>query len=77
MKMMARCIALDMDCAALCQLAAAAMARNSDNAQAICALCAEVYQRCGDECAKHDHAHCQACARDCHACAKACRAMAH
>ena len=76
-KMMARCIALDMDCAALCHLAAAAMARNSKHAKAICALCAEVCQSCGDECAKHQHDHCQACARDCHACAKTCRAMAH
>jgi len=76
-KMMARCIALDMDCAALCQLTAAAMARGSDNARAICALCAEVCQRCGDECAQHQHDHCQACARACHACAQACRAMAH
>ena len=76
-KMMVRCIALDMDCAALCHLAAAAMARGSEHAKAICALCAEVCQSCGDECAKHDHDHCQQCARDCHACAKACRAMAH
>lgn len=75
--MMVHCIAQDMDCAALCQLAAAAMARNSEHAKAICALCAEVCQSCGDECAKHPHDHCQACARDCHACAKACRAMAH
>jgi hypothetical protein len=31
-KMMARCIALDVDCAAICQLAAAAMARESEHA---------------------------------------------
>jgi len=59
-KMMARCIALDMDCAAACQLAAATMARGSEFAKAICALCADICQACGEECAKHKHDHCQA-----------------
>ena len=75
-KTMARCIALDMDCAQLCALAAAVMARGSDHAGAICTVCAEVCQACGDECAKHDMEHCQQCARACHACADACRSMA-
>lgn len=76
-KMMARCIALDMDCAQICALAAAFMARGSDHAQAVCALCADICQVCGDECARHDMAHCKACAKACHACAKACRTMAN
>ena len=75
-KMMARCIALDMDCAAACQLAAATMARGSEFAKAICALCADICQACGEECAKHKHAHCQACAKACKDCAAACREMA-
>ena len=75
-KMMSRCIALDIDCAQLCAVAAAMMARDSDHAGAICALCADVCQACGDECAKHDMEHCQQCAKACHACAKACRSMA-
>ena len=61
-KMMARCIALDVDCAAMCSLAANAMARKSEHAQAICALCAKICKACGDECAKHDAQHCKACA---------------
>lgn len=75
-KMMARCIAMDIDCAQLCAVAAAMMARGSDHAGAICAICAEVCQACGDECAKHDMEHCRQCARACHACADACRSMA-
>jgi len=75
-KMMARCIALNMDCAGICQLAAAAMARGSDHAQHICAECADICQACGDECAKHDMEHCQACAKACHECARQCRKMA-
>jgi hypothetical protein len=74
-KMMARCIALDMDCAQICALASAAMARGSEHARAICALCADICQSCGDECAKHNMAHCQQCAKACLQCAKECRQM--
>lgn len=75
-KMMARCIALDMDCAQICRLAASYMARGSELAQRICAVCAEICEACGDECAKHKHAHCQECAAACRRCAQECRAMA-
>ena len=75
-KMMARCIVLDMDCAAICALAVAAMSRDSEHASAICKLCASICQSCGDECAKHQMEHCRACAKACHDCAEACRAMA-
>lgn len=76
-KMMARCIALDMDCAQICRMAAAYMARGSQFAGAVCRLCAEICQACGDECAKHQHDHCQQCARACHRCAEECRRMAN
>ncbi|WP_443098614.1 four-helix bundle copper-binding protein [Variovorax sp. CCNWLW225] len=74
--MMAKCIALDIDCAAACQFAAAAMARGSEHAKSICALCADICQACGEECAKHKAGHCQACAKACRECAAACRSMA-
>ena len=75
-EMTVKCIALDIDCAQFCALAAAAMARDSAHAKAICILCADICQACGDECARHDMAHCQACAKACHACATSCRSMA-
>ena len=75
-KMMARCIALDIDCAAICQLAAAAIARDSEFVAEICAVCATACEACGDECAKHKMAHCQACAEACRRCAEECRRMA-
>ena len=75
-KMMAKCIALDMDCAAICSVAAGAMARGSMHAKAICALCADICQACGDECAKHSMEHCQQCAKACRKCAEECRKMA-
>ncbi len=75
-KMMARCIALDIDCAAICRMAAGFMARDSEFAKAVCAVCADVCQACGDECAKHQHPHCQECAQACRRCADECRRMA-
>jgi hypothetical protein len=76
-KMMARCIALDIDCAAICRLAAGSMSRGSELAQSICGLCADVCEACGEECAKHDHMqHCRACAEACRRCAEECRRMA-
>lgn len=75
-KMMARCIALDIDCAAICRLAAGAMARGSECAPTICDACAEVCEACAEECEKHEHGHCQACAEACRQCAQECRAMA-
>ena len=75
-KRMARCIALDLDRAEACTFAASAMARNSLHAQAICALCADICQACGEECRQHEMDHCQECAAICLACADACRSMA-
>jgi hypothetical protein len=39
-KMMARCIALDFDCAELCSVSVALMAGGSELAPALCAVCA-------------------------------------
>ena len=75
-KMMARCIALDMDCAQICRLAAAYMSRGSELAGSICEACAEVCETCGEECARHRMEHCQKCAEACRRCAEECRRMA-
>jgi hypothetical protein len=73
---MARCIALDIDCAEICRLAAAYMSRGSELSGAICEICAEVCEACGKECAKHKMEHCQKCAEACRRCAEECRRMA-
>jgi hypothetical protein len=75
-KMMARCIALDIDCAEVCALAAAAMSRGSEHARLLCHACAEVCQACGQECAGHQADHCRQCAQACMHCAEECRQMA-
>lgn len=73
---MARCIKLDIDCAALCRLAASYMARGSELASVICEACAQVCEECGEECAQHKMDHCQKCAEACRRCAEECRRMA-
>jgi hypothetical protein len=75
-KHMVRCIALDSDCAQLCELAVALMSGGSDYAPQLCALCADVCKACGDECARHDMDHCQRCAEACRRCEQACRETA-
>src|SRR5690606_2461065 len=75
-KNMARCIRLDLDCAQICRLAAAYMARGSEFAQAVCRVCAEICEGGGTECAKHQMCHCQRCADAFRKCAEECRRMA-
>ena len=70
-KAMSRCIALDIDCAALCRFAAGTMARDSEFAVQVCALC----EACAEECGRHPADHCQACAAACKRCAMACCSM--
>lgn len=74
-KAMARCIILDLECADICRLATASMARGGEHMKAICALCAEACQTCATECGKHQMAHCKHCAEACKSCADACHAM--
>ncbi|MEC5159839.1 MULTISPECIES: four-helix bundle copper-binding protein [unclassified Janthinobacterium] len=73
---MARCIAVDVDCAQICRLAAGFMARGSESAAAVCRACVDACNACADECARHAMQHCQDCALACRRCADACRRMA-
>lgn len=75
-KMMVRCIQMDMECAALCYAAAQVMSLGGDKARDLCVLCADACQACGEECKKHTHMqHCQECADACLRCAEICRSM--
>jgi hypothetical protein len=74
--MMARCVALDTDCATVCRATAALLARDSTHASAMCKVCADLCRDCGNECLRHEAEHCQVCAAACRQCADACQAMA-
>ncbi|MDI1300966.1 MAG: four-helix bundle copper-binding protein [bacterium] len=74
-KPLARCIALDIDCAQICRTASAYMARGSEQVAAVCALCADMCDACAEECEKHPMEHCKRCAKACRSCAEECRRM--
>ena len=76
-KMMAACIALDMDCAAICRMGASYMSRDSRFAVELCQLCAKVCEACAEECVRHPYEHCKACAKACRRCAEECERMAN
>ena len=73
-KMLARCIKLDIDCAEICNLAISFVSRGSEHAEHILDECAEICNECAKECEKHSHMeHCKRCAEACRACAEACQ----
>jgi hypothetical protein len=72
-KMMTTCIALDRECATICEITAGALARRSAYATQYISLCAEICQACHEECAKHNNEHCRQCAATCKECADLCR----
>lgn len=72
---MNRCVQLNMECAAICTAAAQLMSLGSEQAVALCKLCAEICHKCAAECAQHDHPHCQACAEACRRCSELCGKM--
>ena len=72
-KMLARCIRLDIDCAEICQLTAAYVARDSGHVNHLLKECADICEACAEECEKHSHMeHCRQCAAVCRQCAEAC-----
>ena len=72
-QMMARCIAFDRDCADICRLTAAFIARRSEHASHVIKECIEICQKCYQECSQHQDDHCQECGAACQACVEACR----
>lgn len=72
--MLSTCIKLDMDCAQICDITAAFVARGSAHAAHLLKECAEICTHCAEECEKHAHMdHCKRCAEACRKCAEACR----
>jgi len=71
-EMMAECIKLDIDCAEICSLLAAFIARNSDYANDLLEPCITICNACAGECAQHKNDHCKSCAEACRKCAVEC-----
>ncbi|MDX2001391.1 MAG: four-helix bundle copper-binding protein [Chitinophagales bacterium] len=75
-KMMSKCISLDMACAAICKATSTLLAQDSEHGRHLLRECIEVCEACADECEKHDHmGHCKQCAQACRNCAEACKSL--
>ena len=72
-KAMATCIRIDKVCAEVCSTLNQVLATNYKNVDALVNYCIEVCTDCADECGKHEHDHCQECAKACKHCVDACR----
>jgi hypothetical protein len=76
-KMLVRCIKLDIDCAEICQLTTSLIARGSDQIHHLLNECAKICIACAEECEKHKHMdHCEKCAEACRDCAETCKIAA-
>jgi hypothetical protein len=79
-KMLTKCIKLDLDCAEICNLVVGYLARGSQHAEHLMGECAEICRACAEECEKHaahGMEHCRTCAEACRKCAEECMQMAH
>lgn len=75
-KMMAKCIQLNRECADICAFLEHALMRATPFASDLAAVCSKVCEACGSECQKHDYEHCQKCAEACFKCAQVCKEIA-
>lgn len=76
-QMLSTCIKLDLDCADICKVTAALLARGSEHGKHLLKECAEICNACAEECEKHahHHEHCKRCAEACRSCAEACTSI--
>jgi len=74
---MSQCVRTCLDCSDVCEATyRVASRRTGSNVEVIRTLlqtCIQTCEICEAECAKHDHAHCQRCAKMCRECAEDCR----
>jgi hypothetical protein len=70
---MTACIQLDIDCAAICSLAASYISRNSKFIRDILPICNDICIACAEECEKHPMDHCKRCAAICRQCSEQCQ----
>lgn len=70
---MVDCIRLDNVCARICEATASVLSVTFSDYDDLVSYCARICEQCAEECAQHEHDHCQLCARNCLACAAACK----
>tara|TARA_Y100000815_G_scaffold233641_1_gene225227 strand:+ start:886 stop:1206 length:321 start_codon:yes stop_codon:yes gene_type:complete len=73
--MMVDCIRTDRVCAEVCDTTAKVLLTSYEDVDALVKYCQQICTACADECEKHEHQHCQECAKACRACEKECEAF--
>ncbi|MFZ7134027.1 MAG: four-helix bundle copper-binding protein [Eubacteriales bacterium] len=70
------CVGLLVECAMMCQMSVGMMSMNGQFSKQHCGLCAQICDKCAQECEMFKDDHCKECAQICHMCADECRKMA-
>ena len=74
-KMMVDCIRTDRVCAEVCGTTAKVLLTSYKDVNGLVKYCQQICTACADECEKHEHQHCQDCAKACRACEDACKSF--
>jgi hypothetical protein len=75
-KILARCISLERECALVCGTTAQLLSMEGENAMLLCSVCSDLCIACAEECEQHAHMdHCKQCAEQCRKCAEECKHM--
>lgn len=69
------CISILIECAMMCQMSVATMSMGGRFSVEHCQLCAQICDKCAQECAMFKDGYCQKCAEICRMCADECRKM--
>lgn len=70
------CIRTLIECALMCQMSVAEMSMSGMFAEQHYKMCAEICEKCAEECGMFKEEHCVKCAEICKECAEECRKMA-
>jgi hypothetical protein len=69
------CIIQDMECANICKLLSTSIAHGDLSMLKICALCADICEKCASQCSQYYMSYFQECIDSCITCAKKCREL--
>ncbi len=71
-ELLAKCIQLDLECAAICNATAQMMSLGGSRSKDLCFICSDICEACAKECLKHNYEYCKECAKACKRCEELC-----
>lgn len=69
------CVSMLIECAMMCQMSFATMSMLGEYSKQHCHICAQICEKCAQECAMFKDEHCKKCAEVCNMCAEKCKEM--